>query len=375
MPSTFAGLPPLLVLVLSQTGLPGVAIVLTYGQLVSQIYVEEFTLEFLNLPGCEFIIRLSLFTEYIGVCNFSWLLYEIGTRLVCMKVIRAKKTMNSTDNLAIDEALSPTVKLRGPNFDLGVEDKPLNWFDCLKYLWSSVATIGSVVIVIYGISSKTYILPVPVEGAFIIAGLTLTVLFYLEGLMIAIVTTQYWDPEQFREVYPRAYKIHKLINQPDNVKRFIIGRQFCTVLTGFLLAEIFTFAFFVNTGYNEVLFYIVIKSGLVGVLIVLSFGQLMPELLAAEFPLRFMNMRGSYSICYLSLIFDAIGVGHCAWAFYYITKPFCCKRFEAKTKITESKPDIISVPSHEIFAKTGSPWGKKLTLPPIVTEGGEVTCI
>jgi len=102
--------------------------------------------------------------------------------------------------------------------------------------------------------------------------------------------------ESFRDVYPRAYLIHKLINQPDNVKRFIIGRQFCTVLTGFLLAQIFTFADFANDGYDPVAFFIIIKSGLVGVLIVLAFGQLMPELLAAEFPLRFMDMPGTVAI-------------------------------------------------------------------------------
>jgi hypothetical protein len=49
-----------MVLIVFQIGLPGVALVLTYGQLVSQIFVEEFTLQFLNLPGCEFVVRLSL---------------------------------------------------------------------------------------------------------------------------------------------------------------------------------------------------------------------------------------------------------------------------------------------------------------------------
>ena len=38
----------------------------------------------------------------------------------------------------------------------------------------------------------------------------LAVLFFLEGLMICIVETQYWDPEGWREVYPRAYKLHKV---------------------------------------------------------------------------------------------------------------------------------------------------------------------
>ena len=74
------------------------------------------------------------------------------------------------------------------------------------------------------------------------------------------------------------------------------------------------------------LFYIVVKSGLVGVLVTLSFGQLMPELLAQEYPLRFMNLVGSYSICYLSLFFDAIGVGHCAWAIYFTTRTLCCSK-------------------------------------------------
>jgi Silicon transporter/Cyclin M transmembrane N-terminal domain len=180
--------------------------------------------------------------------------------------------------------------------------------------------------------------------------------------MIAIVGTQYWDPETFRDAYPRAYKLHKLINQPDNVKRFIIGRQFCTVLTGFLLAQIFTFAQFPNPGYNPVGFFIIVRSGLVGVMIVLAFGQLMPELLAAEFPLRFMNMYGAYSVGYLSLFFDAVGVGHAAWTFYYCSRPFICRKLIAdaaangeidlESRKAELKPKIIHFESAEILSVT-----------------------
>jgi hypothetical protein len=60
IPENFGGLPPIIVLLLFQIGLPGVALVLTYGQLISQIFVEEFTLQFLNLYGAEFVVRLSL---------------------------------------------------------------------------------------------------------------------------------------------------------------------------------------------------------------------------------------------------------------------------------------------------------------------------
>ena len=45
--------------------------------------------------GCEFVTRLSLFTEYIGVCHFSWLLYHVSSLLACKSVLDAKKTMRS----------------------------------------------------------------------------------------------------------------------------------------------------------------------------------------------------------------------------------------------------------------------------------------
>ena len=71
---------------------------------------------------------------------------------------------------------------------------------------------------------------------------------------------------------------------------------------------------------NKALFWTLIKSGLVS-MVVLSFGQLMPELLAAEYPLRFMDMYGSYSIVACSLFFDQCAVGHAAWAIYYAIRP------------------------------------------------------
>lgn len=325
---------------------------------ITQIFVEEFTLQFMNFFFCEFMIRCSLAAEYIGICNFSWLLYGIASRVFCGKIRRVQKSIDSQKGGSGDteEPYSPTAINRGPDFDTGIPtDKPLTFFDYFKYIWSTAVTLGSLVIVIYGVSKKAYVLPTPVVAAFLIAVCMLTALFYLEGLMIAIVGTQYWDPETFREVYPRAYKIHRMMSKPDNVKRFIIGRQFFTVLTNFLLSQTFTFANWQRGSYNPILFYIVIKSGLVGIFIILAFSQLLPELLAAQFPLRFMNMYGSYTISSISLVFDAIGVGHCAWAVYYVTRPICCKNhMEEGRATTDSKQTIVRVQSAEILAITGS---------------------
>jgi hypothetical protein len=220
------------------------------------------------------------------------------------------------------------------------DDKPLTAFDGFRYLWSTVATLAAIMIILYGISNGVYVLPTPPGATYVVLAVVLIILFYLEGLMIAITATQYWDRESFKDVYPRAYALHEMVNRPDNVKRFIIGRQACTVCTGFLIAQMTTFEHWSSDGYNPILFYIVVKSGLVGVLLVLSVGQLMPELLAQEFPLRFMNLPGSYTIGAISLYADSVCVGHCAWAIYFMTKPFACKKFISSDEVKETKPEI-----------------------------------
>lgn len=166
---------------------------LTIGQLISQIYVEEFTLPFMNLYGCEFVIRLSLGAEYIGICNYSWGLYYVASNIFCHKINETRKTMNTSDSetqLAVSgedgEPLSPTQKIRGPHYVSGLERPPLNWFDYLKYGWSTIATVGSVIIICYGIATESYVLPVNPVGGFIVAIVGITILFYLEGLYIGI---------------------------------------------------------------------------------------------------------------------------------------------------------------------------------------------
>lgn len=357
MPYDFAGLNRAAVVALAKTGLPGVALVLTFGQLISQLFVEEFTVQFVNMPGNEAVIRLCLATEWCGVCHFSWLLFHISDYLTCGKVERAKKLM---DEELADDSVYQAEKAR---HEEGEEGNVL--WDGFRYLWSTCLCMFAIIVILYGISQEVYILPVPAGAAYVIAFVMLTGLFYLEGLMIAIAATQYWDPEQFKESYPRAYMTHRLINRQggDGVKRFIIGRQFFTVLTGFLLAEVFTFYYWESGDFDPTGFWILVKSGLMGVLIVLSFGQLNPELLAAEYPLRFMNMRGSYFICWMSLVFDALGVGHCGWATYYVFRSVFLNFTKADMEVEgmegmHEKPEIMTVKSAELFHKTGHPEGR-----------------
>lgn len=353
IPKNFAGLPQWMVLIFIQTGLPGVCLILTIGQLISQIFIEEYTVHMFNYYGVEFIIRLSLFVEWIGVTHTSWVLYHLSSRLFCGSVRKAQKVIDlegkSNQDNTEDEAISPTEQIRGSDHVSDFDSQGFTAWDIPKFIASLSAVLFSIAVTCVGMATEKYVLPVGAAGAFILANITLGILFYLEGLMIAIVATQYWDPEQFKEDYPRAYKMHKLVNQPENVKRFIIGRQFFTVGTNVLLAQVFVFhTWNAPDNVNKVIWFIGIKSGLVGVLIILNFVQLCPEMLAAEYPLCFMDMYFSNTIVNMSLFFDMCGVGHAAWAIYYATRNLCCDT--SKSAVVEKKPEIIQVNSAEIAA-------------------------
>ena len=409
IPHDFAGMPETMVTVLVETGLPGVALTLTYGQLLSQLFVEEFTLPFLNGPGCYAVTWFGLALEYSGITHFSHLLYMIGAHFTCGAEKRAQKEIDSSSDLVprttsdgepvarMEESKLSTlfftlyfvitsndiimILLSEGNiifllvysymqhsqythinhyiiFFISFQLIDCSAFDYFRYAWSTVVCMASLGVVLAGIGQGYYILPIPVYACYFLFFLAMSILFYLEGIMIAIVATQYYDKESFKQTFPRAYAIHELVNRPDNVKRFIIGRQFFTVLTVFLIAGCTTFVDWPAGDINKALFWTLIKSGLVGVLVVLSFGQLMPELLAAEYPLRFMDMPGSYSIVWCSLFFDQCAVGHAAWAIYYGLRPFTCKKSMEEDSAAEEKPDVIREPSAELLAATGSPWGE-----------------
>lgn len=297
---------------------------------------------------------MSLFAENIGICHFSYLLYGTINRLFCHKVRRIQENVDS-DMSMHDEPMSPHTTNRGVTFHRNIIcGEPLNWVDYFRYGWSTCVTLSSAVVVVYGIWLQAYVLPVPVACAYILLFVLLVWLYYLEGLIIAIVGTQYWDPETFREAYPNAFALHQLMRQPESIKGFIVGRQFCTVLTNFLLVQILTFAYFPGDSHNPVLFYVVVKSGLVGVFVVLAFAQLLPELLAAEYPLRFMNMPGSYSVANLCLLFDSVGVGHASWAIYFVSRRYCCTT-NGSVAEPSRPPSIVRAPSVEVLATLGKP--------------------
>jgi len=335
LPADFLGMPATFSLMFLQTGMPTVMIILTFGQLIPQLYVEEYTLPFMNMYGCNFVISICNWAEYLGVCHYSWLLYYTVSGVVC----HGLRSASLENDFNADEAQAKTEDVQGED-DL----KPLGVWDIFRFSWSTFASFCSVFLILAGIGKGFAILPAPIGAQYVVFFVFMTLLFYLEGLMICIVATQFWDRETFKQLYPRAYMLHEIVNRPENLKRFIIGRQFFTVLSNILLSQVTAFPAWEHGNYDKYGFYIIIQSGLIGALTTLAHAQLCPELLAAEFPLRFMNMIGAYSVVRIALFIEAIGIGHCAWLIYFATRKLCCT-YSAE----EIRPGVLRVKSQEVM--------------------------
>eukprot|EP00607_Mallomonas_marina_P010404 CAMPEP_0182422028 /NCGR_PEP_ID=MMETSP1167-20130531/7600_1 /TAXON_ID=2988 /ORGANISM="Mallomonas Sp, Strain CCMP3275" /LENGTH=326 /DNA_ID=CAMNT_0024599731 /DNA_START=563 /DNA_END=1543 /DNA_ORIENTATION=- len=312
---------------------------MTFGQLIPQLFVEQYTLPFMNLYGNVFVMDLCNTAEFLGVCHFSWLLYFTVSGVVCRSLRQQQLKGESTEEIGIivEEQVEKV--------------EPYGAWDLFRFTWSTFATFSSVFLILLGISRGHAILPAPIGACYVVLIIFLGLLFYLEGLMICIVATQFWDKETFKELYPRAYMLHELVNRPENLKRFIIGRQFFTVLSNIMLAEVTAFPSWRHQTWNPAGFYAIIQSGLIGALTTLAFAQLCPELLAAEFPLRFMNMYGSFMVVRICLFIESIGIGHCSWVFYFLTRKLFCGAHE---DIDEIRPGVLRVNSQEVLLTPGS---------------------
>ena len=81
----------------------------------------------------------------------------------------------------------------------------------------------------------------------------------------------------------------------------------------------------------------------------------------------------------MSLVFDAIGVGHCGWATYFGFRSIFLKYAGSDMEVEgmegmHEKPEIMTVQSAELFVKTGDAEGRAVpnnNKPTAVTAAGD----
>ena len=170
-----------------------------------------------------------------------------------------------------------------------------------KYIVSSVATITYLIYIFWGIWTNEAVLPAVPVAHFLIFCFCMTLVAYLEGLQVAILAVVNENFELYKDSHPRAYKIMKSVGQGSNVDRFLVGRQGFTIFVMTLIAQVTTFPNISQLGINKTVWFIFIQTGLPSAVVVTTIASLMPQLLAAKDPWKFMDLYGSYStlmLCY-----------------------------------------------------------------------------
>ena len=195
----------------------------------------------------------------------------------------------------------------------------------VRKVGSTILTLTAVGLIVYAIGMNYAALPGHPAVHYILFVFVLILLGYLEGLQIAILEmekSRLPETDAFKRKYSRGICTLKLATEDNgrNVQRFLIGRQFFVVFVVFLCAQLTTYPKLPKDGWPEWLFVLVIDTGLPGALVVLSFGQLMPQLVAATHPMGFMNLPGAWNVVKLALILESLGIAHFSWVLSSLVK-------------------------------------------------------
>ena len=111
----------------------------------------------------------------------------------------------------------------------------------VKLVMSTIVVTALILVVFAGVALGYSVLSAPFYVNYILMFMCLTLLAYVEALHYGCVAVEKWDMEKYAAEYPRALKCHALVDTPEKVKKFLVGRQFFVIFVVFLLAEITTF--------------------------------------------------------------------------------------------------------------------------------------
>jgi len=159
--------------------------------------------------------------------------------------------------------------------------------------------------------------------------LLVILLGYLEGLKNALLTTStlnFNDDPKWMAEKPRGVKLQNYMISPRVIERFLVGRQFFTVFVMFVISRVTAFNFDHEPGWEHWprwALTLCFETGLAsGVMVVLVFGSLLPQLLASSHPLSLLQLPGSNLVCYLCVFLANLGLIYMAWGGAKIIKCF-----------------------------------------------------
>lgn len=191
--------------------------------------------------------------------------------------------------------------------------------DYPRFLVSALLLIFSCVCTFYAIiEQKTgFWHNIPGWAALLLFFALLFWLGLMEGLQVALVELKRQNPETYRYSHPHAFKLGQMAAKSDNVEKFLMGRQMFVVFIVFFSAKLTTihsetgddFLFPLPDWFRSVF----LETGLLACILVVVLAQLMPQIVAAHFPVAFLE----FTLCkygyYACIFLEWTGTVHITW--------------------------------------------------------------
>jgi len=296
-------------------------IVLAFGQLLPQLIATAYPIHHMNLPGGIALVWLMLLVDRIGFADIGfwgaklWRTtagimvneeFGVGGDVVFGvgedgedKAVGANITGDDqvvTNASTQKKAESNTGAHIGGEASGEIQKRVRNEpVQLIKMAFSLCLMLGTFAITLKNIiQEKTDFFGAPWPVVILIHFVLLVGMTYLEGMNLCVLALEKVPNEHVAVINPGAVASHKLIIGDDgnNVKRFLLGRQFCVVWMDFLIHHI---------------------GGLWSVAITVFLAQVMSQIVAATNPCYWMALPGARFMLLLSLTVEKIGVCHFGW--------------------------------------------------------------
>ena len=134
----------------------------------------------------------------------------------------------------------------------------------------------------------------------------------LEGSQIAIINLDDKDPNEFCPDKVHTQRIKALMAAKESIHHYLIGRQLLVVVSVIIFSLLTSFPHMRNHEFGAyippILDMIVFKLGLINALVLLWFGQLIPQLIAHRAPQRLLNFWVVRKVIQLCVFFSHLKI-------------------------------------------------------------------
>jgi len=149
---------------------------------------------------------------------------------------------------------------------------------------------------------------------------------------IALVELKRQHPDTYKHSHPRAYKLGQVAAIDDNIEKFLMGRQVSVVCLVFFAAKLTTIHGRDEDGFlfpvPEVVQTLLLETGLLACVIVVIVAQLVPQIVASQYPVQFMQLFVNMPAYYTCIALEMTGITHFTWVLAHLASLGMDKDFE-----------------------------------------------